>query len=415
MQRISTNMPMLDSRFRMEERDHRMNQVQRGISSSRAVVELRDAPVDAAHVTRLDSSGLRVERYLKNIDYVRGRWSQAEGYMSEAVDIVQRLRELTVQGANGTYAPEDMSYMAVEVDALLNELTSVMNAKGGDGQYLFAGDDTSTPPFLLERGRVPGMERPALTQVSYAGSLSRSRVEITDSQSASVNLAGNAVFWAEPQFVFGAADTEGFTVTETSRFLLDGREVVLEAGDNALTAVRKINDAGAAVKASIDPVTGSMNLQTTVPHQIWLENVEGTALVDLGLLSDTGPGRPPANWNPDAAVSGGGLFDQILSLRDALLDADSQRVGGAILSGMDKGLDNLLRNLADLGAQTERLGFASNRLSEEAGAIGDWKSKLADLYLTDAITEMSMLEYTQKAAYQIAGRILQPTLMDFLR
>ena len=59
---------MLDNRFRMSERDFRMNQVQRGIASSRAIGNLRDAPVDAAHITRLDSAGKRVERYLENIE-----------------------------------------------------------------------------------------------------------------------------------------------------------------------------------------------------------------------------------------------------------------------------------------------------------------------------------------------------------
>jgi flagellar hook-associated protein 3 FlgL len=113
--------------------------------------------------------------------------------------------------------------------------------------------------------------------------------------------------------------------------------------------------------------------------------------------------------------TGGSLFDQALSLRDALLEGDQERVGGAIVGGLDKGLDSLLRNLADLGAKSERLDITSGRLGEEQGAIGDWKSRLADLDLTEAITEMSMLEYTQKAAYQVAGRILQPTLMDFLR
>jgi len=169
------------------------------------------------------------------------------------------------------------------------------------------------------------------------------------------------------------------------------------------------------VKAALYPVTGSLNLETTVPHQIWLEPAEGTALVDAGLLTDSGSARPPANWNPDATVAGGSLFDQALELRDALLDGDQDRVGGAVLGGLDKGLDSLLRNLADLGARTERLEISSTRLAEEAGAIADWKSILADLDLTQAITEMSMLEYTQKAAYQVAGRILQPTLMDFLR
>ncbi len=414
MQRISTNMPMLDSRFRMEERDFRMNQVQKGISSSRAIGELRDNPVDAAHVTRLDSAGKRVDRYLSNIDYIRGRWSQAEGYVNEAVTIVQRLREISIQGATGTYSAEDLKYMAVEVDSLASELANVVNAKGGDGQYLFAGDDVSTPPFLVDQGRIPGLSRSAITRVSYAGDLSRSAAEITDGHTVEVNLRGNELFWAESQQVFGANDTEGFTVTELNRFFLDGKEVILEPGDNAHTVVRKINDAGAAVKASLDPVTGSLNLETTVAHQIWIENSQGNALVELGILSGNGS-KAPSNWNADAVVSGGSLFDQVLSLRDALLEGNHEAVGGAVVGGLDKGLDSLLRNLADLGARTERLNITANRLAEEAGSLSDWKSKLADLDLTQAITEMSMLEYTQKAAYQVAGRILQTTLMDFLR
>jgi flagellar hook-associated protein 3 FlgL len=408
-------MPMLDNRFHMSERDVRMNQVQKGIASSRAIGNLRDAPVDAAHVTRLDSAGKRVEKYLENIDYVRGRWSQAEGYMNEAVTIVQRLRELSIQGATGTYAPEDLNYMAIEVDSLLSELSMVVNAKGGDGQYLFAGDDVSTPPFLVENGRIPGLSRSAITGIAYAGDLGRSRVEITDGQTIEANLRGNEVFWADQQKVFGASDTEGFTVIEPNRFLIDGKEVNLEPGDNIHNVVRKINDAGAAVKASLDPVTGSLNLETTVPHQIWIEPAEGTALVDMGLLTDTGGNRPPGNWHADAVVTGGSLFDQGLALRDALLSGDHERVGGSVVGGLDKGLDSLLRNLADLGAKSERLAVTSGRLAEESGAIGDWKSTLADLDLTEAITEMSMLEYTRKASYQVAGRILQPTLMDFLR
>ena len=413
--RISTYMPMYDSRFRMSERDFRMSQIQRAIASSQAIGELRDAPVDAAHVTRLDSSASRLERYMKNIDYVRGRWLQAEGYMNEALTIAQRLRELSVQGANGVYSREDMNYMAIEVDALMSELALVVNARGGDGQYLFAGDEVSTPPFLIDIGRVAGMTGPSIINIAYEGGINRSRVEITDGQTVESNLRGNEIFWAEAQQIFGANDTEGFIVSERNRFIIDGKELVLEPGDNINTVVRKINDSGTPIKASIDPVTGSLNLETTVPHQIWLEPVEGRALIDMGLLTDRGGTNPPMNWHPDTVVAGGSIFDQGLALRDALLDGDQERVGGLVLGGIDKGLNSLLRNLADLGAKSERLEFAMSRLAEESLALSDWKSRLADTDLTEAITEMSMLEYTQKAAYQIAGRILRPTLMDFLK
>jgi flagellin-like hook-associated protein FlgL len=100
--------------------------------------------------------------------------------------------------------------------------------KGGDGQYLFAGDDVSTPPFLVQNGRVPGLNRQTVTEISYAGDLGRSRMEITDGQTIETNLRGNEVFWAEHQQVFGAVDTEGFTVAEANRFYIDGKEVTLE-------------------------------------------------------------------------------------------------------------------------------------------------------------------------------------------
>lgn len=35
--------------------------------------------------------------------------------------------------------------------------------------------------------------------------------------------------------------------------------------------------------------------------------------------------------------------------------------------------------------------------------------------MSEAITDLKMLEYTHKAAMQTAARILQPTLLDFLR
>ena len=395
--------------------DRNMNKAFRGISSSRAITELRDAPVAAAHAVRLDSLARRSVRYMDNSHTLHDRLLHAESYMSEAVAIVQRVRELAVRGSNGTFSQEDLINMAVEVDVLLDELVMTMNARGGDGQYLFAGDATAGPPFQVQNGRVPELGPGVAIGISYSGDISRSCIEIGDQQTVDLNLQGNRVFWAEQQQVFGARDTEGFTVTEPNRFLLDGQEVHLEPGDNIFSVMRKINDSGAAVKANLDPVTGSLNLATTLPHQIWLEPVEGTVLSDLGLLRDAGNSQPPHNWHPDTLVSGGGLYDQVMGLRDALLNGDSRKIGGTVLGGLDMGLENLMTNLADLGATEKRLEMTAGRLDAENEVLVGWKSRLADIDLTEAITALSMMEYTQKAAYQAAGRILQTSLMDFLR
>ena len=48
----------------------------------------------------------------------------AEGYLQESQDIMQRLRELSVQASNGIYSDEDRMQIQVEVSALVARSTA---------------------------------------------------------------------------------------------------------------------------------------------------------------------------------------------------------------------------------------------------------------------------------------------------
>ncbi len=48
-----------------------------------------------------------------------------EGFLKESNDVLQRLRELSVQAANGTYTREDRSQISVEVNELVRELNRI--------------------------------------------------------------------------------------------------------------------------------------------------------------------------------------------------------------------------------------------------------------------------------------------------
>jgi len=49
----------------------------------------------------------------------------SEGYLQESQDIIQRLRELSVQSSNGIYTDEDRAQIQVEVSALVNEVDRI--------------------------------------------------------------------------------------------------------------------------------------------------------------------------------------------------------------------------------------------------------------------------------------------------
>jgi flagellin len=62
-----------------------------------------------------------------------------EGYLQESQDILQRLRELSVQSANGIYTAEDRTYIQLEVSALVDELDRVASHAQFNGLNLLTG------------------------------------------------------------------------------------------------------------------------------------------------------------------------------------------------------------------------------------------------------------------------------------
>ncbi|MDA3851267.1 MAG: flagellar hook-associated protein 3 [Spirochaetaceae bacterium] len=414
MYRISTNMPNDDLRYSMGRQDFNLSQTQNQIASGRRLNNLREDPIAAAHSTRLNSRIVRMERYQRNIDHVRSTYQEAEGYMTSSLEAIQRVRELAVQGANGTYSQEEQSYIASEVNQLLNQMIDMANVTNTDGLALFGGTDSRDKPFQAHEGRIPGLTGRAVTSVDYQGNIGENMAEIEEGAKVATTFKGNDIFWAENQSLFAARDGRDYVVAEDTYFLLDGERIDLNAGDNIHNIIDRINQSTASVEAYMDPGSGGLNLKTTLPHQLWLDEPVGSnVLKDLGVLAEVG--QPPMNFHQDTDISGGSLFDMVISLRDGLLQGDIEAVGSRIIRGLDQALSSNLDSLAKVGSISERMDITQSQLEKGVIDRRSYDSLLTDVDMTEAITRLKMLEYTQRAAYQASAQVLKPTLMDFLR
>jgi flagellin len=63
----------------------------------------------------------------------------AEGYLQESQDILQRLRELAVQSANGIYTEEDRMQIQVEVSQLIDEIDRIASHAQFNGMNMLTG------------------------------------------------------------------------------------------------------------------------------------------------------------------------------------------------------------------------------------------------------------------------------------
>jgi flagellar hook-associated protein 3 FlgL len=398
----------------LRRQESKVNTSNRQLGTQQRITQLRDDPIAAGHLVRYQSYLTRVKDFEKNAQTLTDQFSVREGYMNQSLQIMQRVRELAVTGANGTYTSDDLKNMATEVNQLLGALIQNANAVGPDGNALFAGTNTKTTAFAAEMGTVAGSAVPLVENVRYNGTIDKNTVEVDENQYLSVENAGNRTFWAENQQLYSARDAGSWQAAGDSEIAVDGVKIKINTGDNVYALASRINDSGAAVKATIDPVTRGLNIATTDSRQLWLQDVSGTALQDLGLVKDNSQ-RPPYNIGDAARVSGGSLFDTVIALRNAMLKGDQKTIGGRVLGALDSGIGNLETHIAKTGALYERAQQDIQRNSTTALNTEQLVSREGDLDITEAITNLKMLEYAYQATLSTAGKMYSTSLLDYIR
>ncbi len=413
VKRISTNIQHTDSNFATRNQEARLHNLNNQLQSQRRIQQLRDDPLAAGHSVRYKSFLTRLERFETNTKTLRDQYMATETHMNNSLQIMQRLRELSVQAAHGTYTPQDLKLMASETDELLKELVQNANAVGADGVRVFSGTKSFTQPFEIVEGNVDGAGSALITQVRYNGSFDSKEVEVDELSFMQADYAGNKVFWAEQQVLLSETDARNFVVKEDSSIEVDGVKIPLIAGDNVYAIMSKINDSGAAVKATLDPVTSGLNLQTTDARQLWLRDEEGGVLSELGLIK--AGQRPPYNLANSVKVSGGSIFDAVIAMRDAMYSGDQEALGGRVLGTLDGGIDNLTTRMADIGSQYSRADGILARISSQILNVTAAESREADLDLTKAITDLKMFEHTHQASLSVLGRLFKDSLLNYLR
>lgn len=414
MRRISSNIQHNDSNNALRNQEFRLQNVNNKIQSQNKIQMLRDDPLAAGHAVRYQSFLARLERFEKNTQTLNDQYRITESHMTSSLEILQRLRELSIQAAHGTYSADDLKKMAPEVDELLKELVQNGNAVGADGVRIFSGTKSFTEPFEVVLGNVPGgLGELVIEEVRYNGALDSKNIEIDERSFSPADTAGNKVFWAERQTLFSETDARDFIVVEDTSIEIDGVKIALTAGDNVYALISKINDSGVALKAYLDPVTNGLNLETTDSHQIWLrDNDENSVLTTLGLVK--ADQRPPYNLANSVRVSGGSIFDAVISMRNALLSGDQESLGGKILGGLDAGIDNLTSRISQTGARYERGETVLARLGTQNLNVTNALAREADLDITEAITDLRRYENTHQASLSVLGRIYKDTLLNYL-
>lgn len=122
----------------------------------------------------------------------------------------------------------------------------------------------------------------------------------------------------------------------------------------------------------------------------------------------------------DVNIDGKTLFTGIIGMLDNLKAAlnDPNSTGSTIdgyLSQVEAQQDALLSARSELGAKQNRVEMMENRLSTQEEIATKLMSNNEDIDYEKTITDLISQESVHRAALSVGARIIQPTLVDFLR
>jgi flagellar hook-associated protein 3 FlgL len=120
------------------------------------------------------------------------------------------------------------------------------------------------------------------------------------------------------------------------------------------------------------------------------------------------------NINPDN-VFGQEIFDMFEDLKTSLKNNAHESEIATYLTKFDTHQDNLIKERADLGARGNRFELIEARLGQLEISTSRMLSDNEDIDIEKVITDLKSQESVHRAALGVGSRIIQPSLMDFLR
>ncbi|GIN70748.1 flagellar hook-associated protein 3 [Bacillus sp. J14TS2] len=125
--------------------------------------------------------------------------------------------------------------------------------------------------------------------------------------------------------------------------------------------------------------------------------------------------KVPVNMQGEAVFGTGetSVFAVLERLETALKEGETDLNG--FLDDLDASSDKMLSGRAELGARTNRLDFMEERIDNQEVIANRIMSDNEDVEFEKVVMDFKAQEAVHRAAMSIGARIIQPTLMDFLR
>ena len=224
---VNTNVSSLNSQRNLLSSGGLQARSLQRLSSGLRINSAKDDAAGLAISDRMTSQVRGLNQAARNANDGISLAQTAEGAMQETTNILQRMRELSIQSANGTNTSADRASLQGEVDQLISEIDRIANTTTFNNQKLLSGT-FSNMAFHV------GANANETIRVSVSSTKTEDLGQINAVSFANFDMEAHSASAATP-----ASPILGQTLT----FTVDGvaTNVAVAAGDSALAVADKVN------------------------------------------------------------------------------------------------------------------------------------------------------------------------------
>ena len=387
---------------------------QQQMATGKRVSKPGDDPVGAARIVRINQELAVREQYQSNIDAADAQLAEEETVLTQVMDVLQRVRELTLIASNGVQTPDDRRSVAIEIEARFDELSSLVNSRGPSGEYLFGGYSGQEAPFEVDG-----------EQIIFRGDEGQRRMQVDSGQFVAVTDSGRDIFMDIPSrspvfSVRAHPDNDPLASATLSSVGVTDREALAEFYPDDLVV---------EFRPPSESPTGDANF--TVRRRSDNRVVEGFqnvsfrpgAAFEIAGMSLRVTGQPSVGDRFFVETTNKqDMLTTIRSVASGLVNLDPsvdpegfQEMLDDALTGLDNTTNRILETRAEIGARLNTIDSTRklhDALTLEAQAL---LSDIQDLDFAEAASNLSFQSFLLEAAQQSFVRISGLSLFNALR
>jgi flagellin-like hook-associated protein FlgL len=333
-------------------------------------------------------------------------------------DLMQRMRELALQGSSDTLSGNERAFIGKEVEQLTRQMVALSNTNY-KGDYVFAGTETKTTPFPIETSSNSTLENYANREMAYFDASvigADAPVQLRDAfntdpitniipgtfKISSLDGGGVRRDWVEGR---------DFTINYTS-----GEITILSTGTDPAALTTDVSDGGTfagpnyafgtGFQISLEYISKGRDIygdQVSIAGQIQRE-IETGIQMPINITGDE------LTRDPNTGID---LIGTLVRFGQNLIQNNRSGIETDI-GNIDITMKNLLAAQSKNGARINRFETTADRNEMQFTETTRIQSDLEDADFAEVASKFSLAQTVYNAALQSAAKVIQPSLANFL-